>query len=63
MAFYKKRIVKEDTQEQVDERIAFRAAAKQAFADMQAMFPIVSGDNFAAAWAFQQKRLAELLKG
>jgi hypothetical protein len=61
MAFYKKRIVTRDTPALQAERLAHRAALEQARAERQRAFPVVTAENFEAAVAFQDKRIAELL--
>jgi hypothetical protein len=60
MAFYLKRIATKDTPAMIAERIAHRAACEQARKDRELAYPVITADNFEAAAAFQEKRIAEL---
>jgi hypothetical protein len=62
MAFYKKRIVRQDTQADVDWRLRNNLARDQARKDTKAKFPVVTADNFADAVAYQDQRVADLMK-
>lgn len=61
MAFYKKRIESRDTPEMVAWRIKNNAARKQAQAEREHAFPVITLDNFEAACAFQARRIEELM--
>ena len=57
MAFYKKRIVREDTPADIQERIASRFAHDTALAATKAAFPVLTADNFAEANAFREQQI------
>ena len=60
MAFYKKRIVRSDTAQDIAERIAYRKAFEQATAETLAKFSPLTIENFEAACKFKQTRIAEI---
>jgi hypothetical protein len=60
--FYKKRIVRPDTPADIAERIAYRAACKQALAETKEQFPVLTAENFVEASAMLNQRIAELAK-
>jgi nicotinamide riboside kinase len=47
--------------ERAAERIRYREAAEQAFAEMKVKFPVLTGENFAEADKFCKTRTQELL--
>lgn len=59
MAFYKKRIVRPDTPQDVAERISYRNACEKARAERKAKFPVLTTQNFEEAAAFQNQRIAD----
>jgi hypothetical protein len=44
------------------ERVAYRKAAEQALAETMAQFPTLTVENFEAANAYREKRMAELME-
>jgi hypothetical protein len=54
--------VRPDTPEQIAERIAYRKACEQARLERQQAFPIITAENFAEKDAFQNRRIAELMR-
>ena len=61
MAFYKKRIARQDKPEDVAERIAYREAFERANAETFTRFPTITADNFQAACEFKQQRINEIM--
>ena len=60
MAFYKKRIVHQDTPEDIAERIAYHKAFNQANKEMFERWPEITADNFNEAYEFKLRRISEL---
>jgi hypothetical protein len=54
---------RENTPEETAERVRHRECAKQALAEMQVHFPVLTADNFDAADKWRERRTQELLKG
>jgi hypothetical protein len=61
VAFYKKRIVRPDTDAEIAERILYAKASEQVRNEVRANFPTVTAENFNAADSFRNKRMQELL--
>ncbi len=62
MAFYKKRITKPDTYEQILERHCQRKAAETALLETMFKFHPLTAENFEAADAYRKQRIQELKK-
>lgn len=63
MAFYSARHYRAvsppaDTAEQIRERRIYRMASERAMAERREKFPTITGENFAAACAYQEQRIA-----
>lgn len=61
MAFYKKRVVRRDTEADIAERTRYREAAARALVELQERFPTITAENFAEADRFRETRTQELL--
>ncbi len=61
MAFYKKRIVRRDTQADIDWRIANNTAREIARHEMKKKFPTLTAENFQEACDYQERRIAEIM--
>lgn len=60
MAFYKKRIVRPDTADDIAWRAKDSAARALAREEVKARFPVITPENFAEAADFQERRIREL---
>jgi len=62
MAFYKKRIVRPDTMQDIQERLRRNAVLEQVKQEMKDRFPTITADNFATVNDWREARIIELTK-